>query len=58
MIEYFCDEYSKEYYPRSKAARTVINSGEFMDISRNSVDSDICRAIIDLDRYLYLLEKG
>jgi len=56
--EYFCDEYSKEHYPISKAARTVSNSDEFMDISRNSVDSDICRAIIDLDRYLYLLEKG
>ena len=56
--EYFCDEYSKDHYPRSKAAQAVSNSDEFMDVSRNSVDSDICRAIIDLDRYLYLLEKG
>ena len=56
--EYFCDEYSKDHYPRSKAARTLSNSDEFMDVSRNSVESDICRAIIDLDRYLYLLEKG
>ena len=55
--EYFCDKYSKDHYPRSKAARAVSNSDEFMDISRNSVDSDICRTIIDLDRYLYLLEK-
>ena len=56
--EYFCDEYSKDHYPRSKAARSVSHSDEFLDVSRHSVDSDMCRAIIDLDRYLYLLERG
>jgi hypothetical protein len=27
-----------------------------MEASRNSVDSDVCRTIIDLDRYLKLAE--
>jgi len=56
--EYFSDRYSEEQYPRSKAARALSDSGEFIKVSSNSVDSDICRAIIDLDRYLYLMEKG
>jgi len=55
---YFSDKYSKELYPRSKAARGVSNSDEFLEVIRNSADTDICRAIIDLDRYLYLVEKG
>ena len=29
-----------------------------MAVAGNSPDSDICRAIIDLDRYLYLVERG
>ena len=55
---YFSDKYSKEHYPRSDAARGVSNSDEFLQVSRNSVDTDICRTIIDLDRYLLLVEKG
>ena len=55
---YFSDKYSKKHYPRSEAARGVSNSDEFLEVSRNSADTDICRAIIDLDRYLYLVEKG
>jgi hypothetical protein len=55
---YFSDKYSKEHYPRSKAAKGRSNSDEFLEVSRNSVDTDICRAIIDLDRYLLLVEKG
>lgn len=55
---YFSDKYSQEQYPRSQAARKLSDSTEFLDISRNSVDSDICRAIIDLDRYLRLIENG
>ena len=55
---YFSDKYSKERYPRSEAAKSMSNSDEFLEVSRNSADTDICRAIIDLDRYLYLVEKG
>jgi len=55
---YFSDKYSQDQYPRSHAARNLSNSDEFLEVSRNSVDSDICRAIIDLDRYLHLAESG
>jgi hypothetical protein len=34
------------------------HSEEFLEVSRHSVDSDLCRAIIDLDRFLYLTENG
>jgi len=54
---YFSARYSAEQYPRSRAARSMSDAREFVEISRNSVDSDICRAIIDLDRYLYLIEN-
>jgi hypothetical protein len=55
---YFSAKYGAEQYPRSRAARGMSNSNEFLDVSRNSVDSDICRAIIDLDRYLHLAENN
>ena len=55
---YFSDRYTPAAYPRSGAARELSSSEEFMAVARNSVESDICRTIIDLDRYLYLLEKG
>jgi hypothetical protein len=55
---YFSDKYSKDHYPTSRAARNLSNCNEFLDVSRNSVDSDICRAIVDLDRYLRLTESG
>ncbi len=55
---YFSQKYSREEYPRSEAARRLSNSDEFIEISRNSVNSDIYRAIIDLDRYLRLAEQG
>ncbi len=55
--EYFSQKYSRDQYPRSETARGLSNSDEFMEVSRNSVDSDICRTIIDLDRYLYLAEN-
>ena len=55
---YFSPNYSKEKYPRSKSALSLVNSDELLEIARNSVDSDICRTIIDLDRYLYLAEHG
>ena len=55
---YFSDKYCQSQYPRSRAAKKLSNSKEFLEISRNSVDSDICRTIIDLDRYLHLIENG
>ncbi len=55
---YFSDKYSQDHYPTSHVAKTMSHYNEFMEISRNSVDSDICRAIIDLDRYLRLIESG
>jgi hypothetical protein len=54
---YFSPKYSAGQYPRSQVARGLSHSSEFVEISRNSVDSDICRAIIDLDRYLRLVEN-
>lgn len=54
--DYFSQKYSTNRYPRSEAAKGLSNSDEFMEVSQNSVDSDICRTIIDLDRYLRLAE--
>ncbi len=56
--EYFSASYPGEAYPRSKAARRISTTEEFIKAARNSVDSDICRSIIDLDRFLYLAEAG
>ena len=55
---YFSDKYSRDAYPRSETARSVSTPDEFQVVASYSADSDICRAIIDLDRYLYLVEKG
>lgn len=55
---YFSPKYAANAYPRSAAGRRLSNTDEFMAVARNSTDSDICRAIIDLDRYLYLAEHG
>ena len=55
---YFSDRHQPEAYPRSKAARGIMDSDTIMDIARNSIDSDICRSIIDLDRCLFLQENG
>ncbi len=55
---YFSPRYTSNAYPRSAAGRDLSTSDEFLAVSRDSVDSDICRAIIDLDRYLHLAEQG
>jgi hypothetical protein len=55
---YFSDKYSRNAYPRSKVAKSISTSDEFQVVAKHSADSDICRAIIDLDRYLYLMENG
>jgi hypothetical protein len=55
---YFSEKYSLEKYPRSLVARRLSSSNEFLKISQNSVNSDICRSIIDLDRYMYLVENN
>jgi hypothetical protein len=56
--EYFAAAYGQDHYPSSKAGRNLSDSMEFVDIARHTVDSDICRNIIDLDRYLHLIEAG
>jgi hypothetical protein len=55
---YFAPAYDRSAYPRSAAGRELSSADEFMAVARDSPDSDICRAIIDLDRYLYLAERG
>jgi hypothetical protein len=55
---YFSDRYSEDAYPRSQTARVLIDSETILAVARNSVDSDICRGLIDLDRCLYLRENG
>ena len=55
---YFSPRYTPNTYPTSAGARRLSNSDEFLAVARNSTDSDICRAIIDLDRCLHLAEQG
>jgi hypothetical protein len=55
---YFSDRYGADAYPRSGAARELMNSDTIIAIARNSVDSDVCRSLIDLDRCLFLREQG
>ncbi|MFC1601017.1 hypothetical protein ACFL34_01545 [Candidatus Sumerlaeota bacterium] len=55
---YFSARYSAAQYPRSALARELTDSPELLAIASHSVDSDICRSIIDLDRFLHLGEKG
>lgn len=56
--EYFSDRYNLGRYPRSRAARMISTSEEFLEVSRHSVGNDICRSIVDLDRCLHLAECG
>jgi hypothetical protein len=55
---YFSERYGKDAYPRSEIARELMDSDTIIDVARNSVDSDVCRSLIDLDRCLYLTEQG
>jgi len=55
---YVSPKYSTEHYPRSETAKRLTNSKEVIEVARNAVSSDICRGIIDLDRYLRLAEAG
>jgi len=55
---YFSPKYSAEHYPRSEMAKRLTNSKEVIELARNAVSSDICKSIIDLDRYLHLAEAG
>ncbi len=55
---YFSDRYGRNAYPRSEIARELLDTDTIIEIARNSVDSDICRSLIDLDRCLYLKENG
>ena len=55
---YFSSKYAPGAYPRSAAGGRLSSTEEILAVARNSTDSDICRAIIDLDRYLHLAEQG
>ena len=55
---YFSARYGKEAYPRSKAARGIMETDTIIEIARNSANSDICKSLIDLDRCLFLRENG
>lgn len=55
---YFSPAYTLSAYPRSAAGRGLSTSEEFLAVARDSADSDVCRAIIDLDRCLHLAEEG
>jgi hypothetical protein len=54
---YFSPRYDRSAYPRSATGRALSSTDEFLAVARDSPNSDICRAIIDLDRYLYLAER-
>jgi hypothetical protein len=55
---YFSPKYSAEHYPRSETAKGLTSSDELIEVARNAISSDICKSIIDLDRYLHLAEAG
>ncbi len=55
---YFSDRYTADAYPRSRAAREIVDSDTMIAVARNTPDSDVCRSIIDLDRCLFLRENG
>ena len=55
---YFSEGYRADAYPRSTAARELMDSDTIIAVARNSPDSDICRSLIDLDRCLFLQENG
>ena len=55
---FFSPSYTPSAYPRSAAGRHLSTTDEFLAVARDSADSDICRAIIDLDRCLHLAEQG
>ena len=55
---YFSPRYAPNTYPRSAAGKNLSTPHEFLAVAKDSVNSDICRAIIDLDRYLYMVDHG
>jgi len=56
--EYFSPHYAPARYPLSQAARGICDTATLLQWSRHSVESDLCRTLIDLDRYLRLAEAG
>lgn len=55
---YFSPGYGPDHYPTSDYARQHSHADEFLTLSQHSVDSDLCRTLIDLDRFLHLAEAG
>jgi hypothetical protein len=54
----FSGPYLQDSYPRSKSARRLMDADTALALAQSSVDSDICRSLIDLDRCMYLQEHG
>ena len=55
---YFSSNYGQDAYPRSATASAVSSPKELHEVARNTLESNICRSIIDLDRCLRLRESG
>lgn len=55
---YFSSRYGQDAFPRSVTARAMSNSMEFQELTKHALDSNICRNIIDLDRCMWLQERG
>jgi len=55
---YVSGRYMRDAYPRSAAGRELMDFETILGAAQNSPDSDICRFLIDLDRCLYLRERG
>ena len=55
---YFSDRYGRADYPRSSIGKELLDSSDMIAAARNSVESEICRSLIDLDRCMYLKENG
>ncbi len=55
---YFSPKYSAEHYPRSETAKRLTDSKEVTEVARNTLNTDFCKSIVDLGRYLHLAEAG
>ncbi len=56
--DYFSDVYSMNVYPRSNTVKQLSNPEEYRKIAQDSVDNEVCEALINLDRCCYLVEHG
>lgn len=55
---YFSEKYQLKDYPRSKIGKKLISKKEYLTLIQDSMNNPLFNTIIDLDRCLYLNEKG